>query len=81
MRLSSEQDALIRHAAEVEGAASPTSPSRQRSRTLQDVLADRRIFAVEDAAWQEFQAILDRPVSDKPDLAKLLSEAPVFDES
>jgi uncharacterized protein (DUF1778 family) len=45
------------------------------------VLADRRAFAVDDPAWAEFLAILDRPVSHKPRLEKLFGEPSVFDES
>jgi uncharacterized protein (DUF1778 family) len=37
-------------------------------------LADRRRFELDDAQWQAFQAALDRPVQNKPRLAKLLGE-------
>jgi uncharacterized protein (DUF1778 family) len=37
-------------------------------------LADRRFFALDDAAWTEFQALLDRPPVPKPELDKLFSE-------
>ena len=43
--------------------------------------ADRRIFDLNDAAWSEFSTALDRPVSHKPRLRELFSEASVFDES
>jgi len=46
-----------------------------------DVLADRRMFAIDDAAWGEFPAVLDRPVSHKPRLAKLFAEPSVFTEA
>ena len=46
-----------------------------------DVLADRRMFAIDDAAWGEFLAVLDRPVSHKPRLAKLFAEPSVFTEA
>lgn len=39
-----------------------------------EALADRRLFTLDDAQWRTFQAALDRPVSRKPSLAKLLSE-------
>ena len=44
-----------------------------------ETLADRRIFALDDADWQAFQEILDRPVEHKPRLARLLSDAGVLD--
>ena len=40
----------------------------------QQTLADRRIFKLDDKSWKEFQRILDRPVSSKPRLKKLLTE-------
>jgi uncharacterized protein (DUF1778 family) len=43
-----------------------------------DALADRRIFALDDAQWRAFQKALDRPVRSKPRLAKLLSEPSVL---
>ena len=43
-----------------------------------DALADRRIFALNDAQWRAFQKALDRPVRSKPRLAKLLSEPSVL---
>jgi len=42
-------------------------------------LADRRIFALDEADWQAFQEILDRPVEHKPRLARLLSEPGALD--
>lgn len=45
-----------------------------------DVLADRRMFAIDDATWGEFIAVLDRPVSHKPRLKKLFAEPSVFTE-
>ncbi|HLF96864.1 MAG TPA: DUF1778 domain-containing protein [Methylococcaceae bacterium] len=42
-------------------------------------LADRRHFDLGDARWEAFQQALDRPVSHKPRLKKLLSEPGVLD--
>ncbi|MBW4620887.1 MAG: DUF1778 domain-containing protein [Cyanosarcina radialis HA8281-LM2] len=42
-------------------------------------LADRCLFVLNDEQWQEFQAILDRPVQEKPRLKKLLTSPGVFD--
>jgi uncharacterized protein (DUF1778 family) len=81
VRLSSDQGALIRHAAEVEGTSITNFTVAATVTHARDVLADRRVFGVEDAAWTEFLAILDRPVSHKPRLEKLLAETSVFDES
>jgi uncharacterized protein (DUF1778 family) len=81
VRLSSDQSALIRHAAEVEGTSITDFTVAAAVAHARDVLADRRVFALDDPAWTEFLAVLDRPVSHKPRLAKLFTEPSVFDES
>jgi uncharacterized protein (DUF1778 family) len=81
VRLSSDQDALIRHAAEVEGTTLTEFTVTAALAHARDVLADRRVFALDDAAWSEFLAVLDRPVQHKAALEKLLTERAVFDES
>lgn len=43
------------------------------------MLADRRRFELDDAQWQAFQELLDRPVQSKPSLKKLLREPGVLD--
>ena len=45
----------------------------------EDALVDRRIFRLGDRQWQAFQAILDRPVADKPRLTRLLAEKSVLE--
>ena len=48
--------------------------------SAEDTLADRRVFRLDDAAWNEFTAILDRPAKRIPDLAKLLNEPAPWDK-
>ncbi len=50
----------------------PLSPRR-------DALADRRLFMVDDAAWAEFLAVLDRPVVHKPKLEALFASESIFE--
>ena len=45
----------------------------------EDTLAERRMFPLDDRRWKEFQNILDRPVVNKPRLARLLSEKSVLE--
>ncbi len=78
VRLSSDQDALIRHAAEVEGTSITEFTVAATMSHAIDVLADRRMFALDDAAWGEFLTVLDRPVSHKPRLEELFAEPSVF---
>lgn len=80
VRLSSDQDALIRLAAEAEGTnITEFTVAAALSRAF-EVLADRRVFTVDDTAWNELLAVLDRPVSHKPRLAQLLAEPSMFDD-
>jgi uncharacterized protein (DUF1778 family) len=43
-----------------------------------DDLADRPVFALDDAAWTEFQSVLGRPARANAALVRLLAEPPVF---
>lgn len=79
MRLTAEQDALIRRAAEVEGTDLTNFTVTATLAHAHSVLADRRLFVLDDAAWTEFLAMLDRPVSHKPQLEKLFAEQSIFD--
>ncbi len=44
-----------------------------------DILADRRVFVLDEAAWREFDQALDGPAADVPGLSKLLSDRTVLD--
>ncbi|OBG11810.1 hypothetical protein A5768_11365 [Mycolicibacterium fortuitum] len=79
VRLTAEQDALIRRAAEVEGTDLTHFTVTATVARARDVLADRRLFALDEAAWAEFLAVLDRPVTHKPRLEKLFAEPSIFD--
>ena len=78
-RLTPEQDALIRYAAEVEGTDLTNFTITATLARARDVLADRRLFVLKDVAWTQFNALLDRPVMHKPGLEKLFSEPQFFD--
>lgn len=79
MRLTAEQDALIRRAAEVEGTDLTNFTVTATLAHARDVLADRRLFVLDEAAWAEFVAVLERPVAHKSQLNKLLGEPSIFD--
>lgn len=79
-RLTSEQNALIRRAADAEGTTITNFALSATLAKARDVLADRRLFLLNDAAWVQFNALLDRPVVHKPRLEKLLTSPSVFDE-
>ena len=73
VRLSSDQDELIRRAAEVEGTSITEFTVDAAVSRARDVLVDRRLFMLDDAAWTEFLAVLDRPIAYKPRLEKLFA--------
>ena len=79
VRMTSEQNALIRHAAEVEGTDLTNFTVTAALAHARDVLADRRLFVLDDAAWTQFVALLDRPVTHKPRLEKLFAQPSIFD--
>ncbi|QZA09009.1 DUF1778 domain-containing protein [Mycolicibacter heraklionensis] len=78
-RLTPDQDAIIRHAAELTGTDITNFTITTLLARAADILADRRLFILDDAAWTEFNAMLDAPASPKPRLEKLFSEPSVFD--
>ncbi|MDP4013139.1 MAG: DUF1778 domain-containing protein [Candidatus Nanopelagicales bacterium] len=80
MRLTNDQDTVIRRAADLEGRTITEFSIAAIVSRAQDVLADQRVFALDPAAFREFQAALDRPVSNKPRLEKLFADRSVFDD-
>ncbi len=42
-------------------------------------LADRKVFALKDEQWNQFQELLDADPKDKPALKKLLADPGAFD--
>lgn len=80
MRLTPEQDALIRDAAAVRGQSLTEFVTVAAVSSAADTLADRRVFRLDDAAWDEFDALLDRPAQSIPELAELLGETVPWDQ-
>lgn len=80
MRVAEDVDAIVRLA-----AAQTDQPLTdfvvQAARVVaEDTLADRRVFRLDETAWDEFAEILDRPARPIPELARLLSSPSVFDD-
>lgn len=80
MRVAEDVDAIMRMAAEQTNQPSTDFVVRAARVLAEDTLADRRVFRLDDAAWDEFIEILDRPARSVPELARLLSSASVFDD-
>lgn len=81
LRTSARQDTLIRMAAQATNKTVTAFVLDSVSTAAEQVLADRRWFMLDDAAWETFQDALERPAVVKPRLAELLSEEPgLFEE-
>jgi hypothetical protein len=51
----------------------PSSAIRPTAQAAADVLADRRLFVLDEQAWQVFDQALSRPAAEVPGLRELLS--------
>ncbi len=47
-------------------------------REAEDVLLDRRLFHLDESAYQAFVRVLDAPTQRRPELKKLLSRKPLW---
>lgn len=79
IRISEDQHDLLRRAAE---ASAQTISDYVLTRVMadaQDDLADQRLFLLDAPQWTEFKARVNRPPIYKPELDKLLSKTPPWD--
>ena len=79
LRVTPAQDAAVRRVLEATGESLNEYVVRHAVEAAHTDLADRRVFAVDDAAWTELQAVLDRPAQFRPELAQLLANPSVLD--
>jgi uncharacterized protein (DUF1778 family) len=79
LRVTPSQDAIIRRVLEGTGESLNEYVVRRAVEAAANDLADRRVFVLDDAAWAELQALLDRPPVAKPRLTRLLSEPSVLE--
>lgn len=79
VRLSEQQRELIDRAAGAEGRTVTDFTVRAAVAHARDVLADRQLFLLDDAAWAELNEILDRPTARHPRLEKLFDTPPIFE--
>ena len=80
MRVGEDVDAIVRLAAEQTDQPLTDFVVQAARVVAEHTLADRRVLRLDDTAWDEFVAILDRPARSIPELARLLSSASVFDD-
>jgi uncharacterized protein (DUF1778 family) len=80
LRVTSAQDAVVRRVLDVTGEPLNEYVVRHAVEAAATDLADRRVFAIGDAEWREFQALLGRPPIHKSKLSKLLASPSALDE-
>lgn len=79
LRLTPEQDIILRAAAEQRGETVSAYVIRHVVESAELDLADRRVFVLDDARYRELEAILDAPPVPRPHLAKLLESPSVLE--
>ncbi|MGZ0080514.1 type II toxin-antitoxin system TacA family antitoxin [Methylomonas sp. YC3] len=73
IRAQRRQRDLIDQAAELLGKSRTEFMLETACREAEDVLLDQRVFTLDAAAFQKFQALLDAPPSENPKLRKLMA--------
>jgi uncharacterized protein (DUF1778 family) len=79
LRVDAAQKALLEAASRAAGASVSTFVLKAATEAAADVLADRRVFLLDEAAWQVFDAALERPERDVAGLRELLAGPTVLD--
>ena len=74
LRASQKQRSLIDRAAEALGKNRSDFMLEASCREAESVLLDRRYFALDEQAFEEFTAMLDEPPAANPRLRRLLTE-------
>jgi uncharacterized protein (DUF1778 family) len=78
LRLTPEQDAVLRRAAEARGESANDFVLRHAVEAAEMELADRRVFIVDDAGWNRLQDLLSAPPALPAAMIKLLSNPSVL---
>lgn len=79
VRASHEERELIVEASRASATTVSDFVLRASLARAEDVLADRREFRLASDRWDAFVAMLDRPVTDRPRLRRLLTQPSIID--
>ena len=79
LRLTKEQDALIRRAAEQDARSISDFVLSTATLEAQRRLADQRLFFMNDEQYTRFEEILQAPPTDDPKLRRLFERPSPFD--
>jgi uncharacterized protein (DUF1778 family) len=74
LRATSQQSALIRKAAERSGRSYTDFILDSATEKAVDVLADRRLFLLDEDRWNRFMEALDTPAQPVPALVALIKD-------
>ena len=74
LRVSPHQRLVIQRAAKASHETLTDYVVRHAVSAAKNDLADRRYFELDEAAWTEFQALLDRPAVHRPALDELFAQ-------
>jgi uncharacterized protein (DUF1778 family) len=80
LRVDPEQKALLEAASRAAGDTVSGFVLRAATEAAADVLADRRVFVLDEQAWRVFDLALSRPAAEVPGLRELLSAPTVLDQ-
>lgn len=81
LRLTPEQDAVLRRAAQARGESTTDYVLRHAVEAAEVDLADRRVFVASDAAWDALQSLISAPPSRSARLVRLFEEPSVLEEN
>lgn len=79
LRVTAAQDAVVRRVLDATGESLNEYVVRHAVQAAEADLADRRVFALDDAAWTDLQTLLDRPPNPRPELARLLANPSILE--
>lgn len=80
LRVTPAQDAIVRRVLDLSGESLSEYVVRHAVEAAAQELADRRVFVLDDAAWEALEALLDRPPVRHARLESLMSEPSVLEE-
>jgi uncharacterized protein (DUF1778 family) len=79
LRLTPQQEAVLRRAAEARGESANDFIVRHAVEAAEMELADRRVFDLDDVGWDELQSLLSRPPALPRAMIEPLSERTVLE--
>lgn len=80
IRVSPDMLGLIDRAANVYGKTRSNFIIDTVRQAAEDAILDQRLFILDDAQWQSFNAALDAPLADNAKLQALLSRKPAWEK-